>query len=133
MHPQVEQEQLVQIQGADPAPFENPIISLDAFNERETIDLLSAMIENVSGRFLTRVEVVGSMLQIVEAETLEEGTKHLAIEFMISLAEVREGTWYDLSIGCFASVSKGYSLMLSRIRSQPSSATSSEYALHGYA
>ncbi|KAK1402724.1 hypothetical protein POM88_002329 [Heracleum sosnowskyi] len=30
------------------------------------------------------------MLQIAEAETLEEGTRHLAIEFVIILAEARE-------------------------------------------
>lgn len=36
------------------------------------------------------MEVVGSMLQIAEAETLEEGTRHLAIEFVITLAEARE-------------------------------------------
>lgn len=44
-------------------------------------------------RFLRRqiVEVVGSMLQIAEAEDrLEEGTRHLAIEFVITLAEARE-------------------------------------------
>ncbi|CAH1427325.1 unnamed protein product [Lactuca virosa] len=43
-------------------------------------------------RFLMRqlVEVVGSMLQIAEADTLEEGTRHLAIEFMITLSEAKE-------------------------------------------
>lgn len=43
-------------------------------------------------RFLRRqlVEVVGSMLQIAEAEKLEEDTRHLAIEFVITLAEARE-------------------------------------------
>lgn len=30
------------------------------------------------------------MLQIAEAESLEEGTRHLAIEFVITLAEARE-------------------------------------------
>ncbi|KAL5708569.1 Importin-5 [Ranunculus cassubicifolius] len=43
-------------------------------------------------KFLRRqlVDVVGSMLQIAEAEALEEGTRHLAIEFVITLAEARE-------------------------------------------
>ncbi|XLT57291.1 hypothetical protein HN873_049895, partial [Arachis hypogaea] len=36
------------------------------------------------------VDVVGAMLQIAEAESLEEGTRHLAIEFVITLAEARE-------------------------------------------
>ena len=31
------------------------------------------------------VDVVGSMLQIAEAASLEEGTRHLAIEFVITL------------------------------------------------
>ncbi|XVE90185.1 hypothetical protein DITRI_Ditri20bG0058100 [Diplodiscus trichospermus] len=43
-------------------------------------------------RFLRRqiMEVVGSMLQIAEAESLEEGTRHLAVEFVVTLAEARE-------------------------------------------
>jgi len=43
-------------------------------------------------RFLRRqiVDVVGSMLQVAEAEALEEGTRHLAIEFVVTLAEARE-------------------------------------------
>ncbi|KAL2557151.1 ARM repeat superfamily protein [Forsythia ovata] len=43
-------------------------------------------------RFLRRqiADVVGSMLQIAEAENLEEGTRHLAIEFVITLAEARD-------------------------------------------
>lgn len=36
------------------------------------------------------MQVVGSMLQIAEAGTLEEGTRHLAIEFVITIAEARE-------------------------------------------
>ena len=34
-------------------------------------------------------EVLGSMLQIAEVVSLEEGTRHLAIEFVITLAEAR--------------------------------------------
>jgi hypothetical protein len=43
-------------------------------------------------RFLRKqiVEIVGAMLQIAEAESLEEGTRHLAVEFVITLAEARE-------------------------------------------
>lgn len=43
-------------------------------------------------RFMRRqiVEVVGSMLNIAQAGGLEDGTKHLAIEFVITLAEARE-------------------------------------------
>ena len=39
---------------------------------------------------LQLVDVVGSTLQIAKAETLEEGTRHLAVEFVIALAEARE-------------------------------------------
>ena len=43
-------------------------------------------------RFLRRqlVDVVGSMLQISKAKSVEENTRHLAIEFVITLAEARE-------------------------------------------
>ncbi|KAF3788611.1 Importin-5 [Nymphaea thermarum] len=43
-------------------------------------------------KFLRRqlVDIVGSMLQIAEADQLEDGTRHLAIEFIITLAEARE-------------------------------------------
>ncbi|KAL8201585.1 hypothetical protein R6Q57_010732 [Mikania cordata] len=57
-------------------------------------DALELLIElaGTEPRFLKKqiTEVVGSMLQIAEAETLEEGTKHLALEFVITLAEARE-------------------------------------------
>ncbi|KAL8262933.1 hypothetical protein R6Q59_024282 [Mikania micrantha] len=58
---------------------------------QEALELLIAL-AGTEPRFLRRqiVEVVGSMLQIAEAETLEVGTKHLAIEFVITLAEARE-------------------------------------------
>ena len=36
------------------------------------------------------MEVVGSMLQIVEEESLAEGTRPYAIELVITLAEARE-------------------------------------------
>ncbi|KAJ0941466.1 putative TOG domain, importin beta family [Helianthus annuus] len=58
---------------------------------QEALELLIEL-AGTEPRFLRRqlVEVVGSMLQIAEAETLEEGTRHLAIEFVITLAEARE-------------------------------------------
>ena len=36
------------------------------------------------------MDVVGAMLQIAKAESLEEGTRYLAIESVIKLAEARE-------------------------------------------
>ncbi|OUZ99546.1 HEAT [Macleaya cordata] len=58
---------------------------------QEALELLIELAET-EPRFLRRqlVDVVGSMLQIAEADSLEEGTQHLAIEFVITLAEARE-------------------------------------------
>ncbi|KAF7819275.1 importin-5-like [Senna tora] len=58
---------------------------------QEALELLIELAET-EPRFLRRqiVDVVGSMLHIAEAESLEEGTRHLAIEFVITLAEARE-------------------------------------------
>lgn len=58
---------------------------------QEALELLIDL-AGTEPRFLRRqlVDVVGSMLQIAEAESLEEGTRHLAIEFVITLAEARE-------------------------------------------
>ncbi|XLS98251.1 hypothetical protein HN51_040986, partial [Arachis hypogaea] len=58
---------------------------------QEALELLLEL-AGTEPRFLRRqlVDVVGAMLQIAEAESLEEGTRHLAIEFVITLAEARE-------------------------------------------
>ncbi|PIA53962.1 hypothetical protein AQUCO_00900498v1 [Aquilegia coerulea] len=58
---------------------------------QEALELLIEL-AGTEPKFLRRqlVDVVGSMLQIAEAESLEEGTRHLAIEFVITLAEARE-------------------------------------------
>lgn len=68
--------------------------ALNNGNEATAQEALELLIElaGTEPRFLRRqlVEVVGSMLQIAEAESLEEGTRHLAIEFVITLAEARE-------------------------------------------
>ncbi|KAJ7005303.1 hypothetical protein D5086_025270 [Populus alba] len=68
--------------------------ALNNGNEATAQEALELLIElaGTEPRFLRRqlVDVVGSMLQIAEAESLEEGTRHLAIEFVITLAEARE-------------------------------------------
>nr|GEW73970.1 importin-5-like [Tanacetum cinerariifolium] len=68
--------------------------ALNGGNEATAQEALELLIElaGTEPRFLRRqlVEVVGSMLQIAEAGSLEEGTRHLAIEFVITLAEARE-------------------------------------------
>ncbi|XWS57867.1 hypothetical protein CRYUN_Cryun09bG0210100 [Craigia yunnanensis] len=58
---------------------------------QEALELLIEL-AGTEPRFLRKqiMEVVGSMLQIAEAESLEEGTCHLAVEFVITLAEARE-------------------------------------------
>ena len=68
--------------------------ALNSVQEAIAQDALELLIElaGTEPRFLRRqiVDVVGAMLQISEAESLEEGTRHLAIEFVVTLAEARE-------------------------------------------
>ncbi|KAK6945426.1 hypothetical protein RJ641_026528 [Dillenia turbinata] len=68
--------------------------ALNCGQEATAQEALELMIElaGTEPRFLRRqlVDVVSAMLQIAEAESLEEGTRHLAIEFVITLAEARE-------------------------------------------
>ncbi|KAK9201227.1 hypothetical protein WN944_016428 [Citrus x changshan-huyou] len=68
--------------------------ALNKGNESSAQEALELLIELAATepRFLRKqlVDVVGSMLQVAEAEGLEEGTRHLAIEFVVSLAEARE-------------------------------------------
>ncbi|KAF2288199.1 hypothetical protein GH714_004942 [Hevea brasiliensis] len=68
--------------------------ALNSKQEATAQEALELLIELAGSepRFLRKqiVEVVGSMLQIAEAESLEEGTRHLAVEFVITLAEARE-------------------------------------------
>lgn len=68
--------------------------ALNKGNESSAQEALELLIELAATepRFLRKqlVDVVGSMLQVAEAAGLEEGTRHLAIEFVVSLAEARE-------------------------------------------
>ncbi|XP_009791368.1 uncharacterized protein [Nicotiana sylvestris] len=68
--------------------------ALNSGQEATAQEALELLIElaGTEPRFLRRqlVDVVGAMLQVAEAESLEEGTRHLAIEFVITLAEARE-------------------------------------------
>lgn len=77
-----------------PAMMQTLTEALNTNQEATAQEALEMFIElaGTEPRFLRRqiVNVVGSMLQIAEAETLEEGTRHLAIEFIITLAEARE-------------------------------------------
>lgn len=62
--------------------------------EASAQEALEMLIElaGMEPRFFRRqiVDVVGSMLKIAGAGSLEEGTRHLAVEFVITLAEARE-------------------------------------------
>jgi len=68
--------------------------SLNCGNEGSAQEALEMMIElaGAEPRFLRRQlpDVVASMLQIAEAPGLEDGTRHLAVEFVVTLAEARE-------------------------------------------
>lgn len=77
-----------------PAMMTTLTVALNSGQEATAQEALELLIElaGTEPRFLRRqiVDVVGAMLQIAEAESLEEGTRHLAIEFVITLAEARE-------------------------------------------
>ncbi|KAL0911444.1 hypothetical protein M5K25_019586 [Dendrobium thyrsiflorum] len=68
--------------------------SLNSGNEAAAQEALKLLIELAGGepKFLRRQlpHVLASMLQIAEADSLDESTRHLAIEFMITLAEARD-------------------------------------------
>lgn len=77
-----------------PGMLQTLSLALNNHEEATAQEALEMFIE-VAGtepRFLRRqlAEVVGNMLQIAEAAELEEGTRHLAVEFLITLAEARE-------------------------------------------
>ncbi|KAJ0982706.1 hypothetical protein J5N97_010961 [Dioscorea zingiberensis] len=77
-----------------PAMIRTLTEALNSGQEATAQEALELLIElaGTEPRFLRRQlpEVVGSMLQIAEADQLEEGTRHLAVEFVITLAEARE-------------------------------------------
>ncbi|KAJ3674613.1 hypothetical protein LUZ60_005229 [Juncus effusus] len=67
---------------------------LNSGQEASAQEALELLVElaGTEPRFLRRqiVDVVTAMLQVAEAEQLEEGTRHLAVEFVVTLAEARE-------------------------------------------
>ncbi|CAN8300728.1 unnamed protein product [Cochlearia groenlandica] len=77
-----------------PAMIRTLTESLNNGNEATAQDALELFIElaGTEPRFLRRqlLDIVGSMLQIAEADSLEESTRHLAVEFLVTLAEARE-------------------------------------------
>ncbi|KAF0913161.1 hypothetical protein E2562_020287 [Oryza meyeriana var. granulata] len=83
-----------QFQDLLPAMMRALAESLNCGNEGSAQEALEMMIElaGAEPQFLRRQlpDVVGSMLQIAEAPGLEDGTRHLAVEFVVTLAEVRE-------------------------------------------
>ncbi|KAH7296218.1 hypothetical protein KP509_26G014000 [Ceratopteris richardii] len=68
--------------------------ALDLHEEATAQEALEMFIDvaETEPRFLRKqlVEVVSSMLQIADADRLEDATRHLAVEFLITLAEARE-------------------------------------------
>ncbi|KAK1314837.1 hypothetical protein QJS10_CPA06g01575 [Acorus calamus] len=77
-----------------PAMMRTLTEALNSGQEATAQEALELLIDlaGTEPRFLRRQlsDVVGAMLQIAEAATLEEGTRHLAVEFVITLAEARE-------------------------------------------
>nr|CAB3493578.1 unnamed protein product [Digitaria exilis] len=83
-----------QFQDLLPAMMRALAESLNCGNEGSAQEALEMMIELAGSepRFLRRQlpDVIASMLQIAEAPGLEDGTRHLAVEFVVTLAEARE-------------------------------------------
>jgi importin-5 len=83
-----------QFQDLLPAMMHALAESLNSGNEGSAQEALEMMIElaGAEPRFLRRqlLDVVASMLQIAEAPGLEDGTRHLAVEFVVTLAEARD-------------------------------------------
>ncbi|XP_062212132.1 uncharacterized protein LOC133913097 [Phragmites australis] len=83
-----------QFQDLLPAMMRALAESLNCGNEGSAQEALEMMIElaGAEPRFLRRQlpDVVASMLQIAEAPGLEDGTRHLAVEFVVTLAEARD-------------------------------------------
>ncbi|XP_044979842.1 importin-5-like [Hordeum vulgare subsp. vulgare] len=83
-----------QFQDLLPAMMRALAESLNCGNEGSAQEALEMMIElaGLEPRFLRRQlpDVVAAMLQIAEAPGLEDGTRHLAVEFVVTLAEARE-------------------------------------------
>ncbi|KAJ0966279.1 hypothetical protein J5N97_027417 [Dioscorea zingiberensis] len=83
-----------QFQDLLPAMMRTLTEALNSGQEATAQEALELLIElaGTEPRFLRRQlsDVVGGMLQIAEADGLEEGTRHLAVEFVITLAEARE-------------------------------------------
>ncbi|KAL5980787.1 Importin-5 [Asimina triloba] len=77
-----------------PAMMQTLTEALNSGQEATAQEALELLIElaGTEPKFIRRqlVDVVQAMLQIAEADGLEEGTRHLAIEFVITLAEARE-------------------------------------------
>jgi hypothetical protein len=67
---------------------------LNSGQEASAQEALELLVElaGAEPRFLRKqiADVVGAMLQVAEAAQLEDGTRHLAVEFVITLAEARE-------------------------------------------
>ncbi|ONK75287.1 uncharacterized protein A4U43_C03F15290 [Asparagus officinalis] len=94
-----------------PAMMRTLTESLNSGQEATAQEALELLIElaGTEPRFLRRQlpDVIGAMLQIAEADGLEEGTRHLAVEFVITLAEARERSVEDEDAGETSNYSVG--------------------------
>uniref|UniRef100_F6I572 Uncharacterized protein n=1 Tax=Vitis vinifera TaxID=29760 RepID=F6I572_VITVI len=65
--------------------------ALNCGQKATTKEALKLLIELVGTEpWFLRLQLVDVVGSIAKAETLEEGTRHLAVEFVIALAEARE-------------------------------------------
>ncbi|KAE8697875.1 40S ribosomal protein S5 [Hibiscus syriacus] len=97
--------------------FEKMVGTANNGRSQKALELLIELAET-EPQFLRRqlVNVVGSMLQIAESKSLEEGTRHLAIKFVITLTEARERApeWqkHHAALIAFAQIAEGYSKVM---------------------
>lgn len=89
--------------------------ALNKGDEAVAMEALEVFVELAGSepRFLQQniVDVVACMLQIAKADGLEEGTRHLAVEFLIALAEIgglEEGT-RRMAVGFLVGLAEGRS------------------------
>ncbi|GJP49341.1 hypothetical protein CLOM_g8564 [Closterium sp. NIES-68] len=87
-------EELTQFQDLLPGMMQTLNLALQSKDEASAQEALEMLIEvaGIEPRYMRKqlTDVIAAMLQIAESTQLEDATRHLAIEFLITLAEARE-------------------------------------------
>ncbi|CAI7908089.1 unnamed protein product [Closterium sp. NIES-53] len=87
-------EELTQFQDLLPGMMQTLNLCLQSKDEASAQEALEMLIEvaGIEPRYMRKqlTDVIAAMLQIAESTQLEDATRHLAIEFLITLSEARE-------------------------------------------